>query len=250
MYDDTKPRHKKSLVAKAVSEAADHNYKKMTEAREGKPGACDFIACHEKEADRLLNEITTPLEDYQIEGIGAGGELMLGVGFEMGDTDSKRLRDTVKDPDRTTVAAQLDRTRLLEETGTTDIALDVTSTIKPRNSLEKMLAHQLATLHVMSMRMASKAEVWMDKSAPTFNPFGGTDERSGLAMVEAARGMTAAAKMMQTFQQGLLTLHRIRSGGKQQVNVIHQHVQVAGGNVAVAGVNKGGGKHGGGSRRK
>ena len=33
--------------------------------------------------------------------------------------------------------------------------------------------------------------------------------------------------MMGSFQDGLLTLERIRRGGKQTVKVVHQHVAVA-----------------------
>jgi hypothetical protein len=42
--------------------------------------------------------------------------------------------------------------------------------------------------------------------------------------VEAARLAGATSRMMQTFQQGMLTLQRLRTGGKQQVVVQHQYV--------------------------
>ena len=49
--------------------------------------------------------------------------------------------------------------------------------------------------------------------------------------------------MMGAFQDGLLTLERIRRGGKQTVKVVHQHVAVGPGGQAVvaAGGVKGGG---------
>ena len=43
--------------------------------------------------------------------------------------------------------------------------------------------------------------------------------------VEMARLSNAAARTMQVFQEGLLTLQKIRTGGKQTVVV--QHVQVS-----------------------
>ena len=43
--------------------------------------------------------------------------------------------------------------------------------------------------------------------------------------------MNASARMMDTYQRALLTLERVRNGGKQTVVV--QHVTVAGGGQAV-----------------
>jgi hypothetical protein len=49
--------------------------------------------------------------------------------------------------------------------------------------------------------------------------------------VEAGRMMNASARMMETFQHGLLTIAKIRSGGTQTVVV--QHVNVSDGGAAV-----------------
>jgi len=46
-----------------------------------------------------------------------------------------------------------------------------------------------------------------------------------------ARLSNAAARMMQVYQEGLLALHKMRTGGKQVVVV--QHVQVSDGGQAV-----------------
>ena len=55
-----------------------------------------------------------------------------------------------------------------------------------------------------------------------------------LPPVEVARLSNAAARMMQVYQEGLLTLNRIRTGGRQTVVV--QHVRVSdGGQAVVAG---------------
>jgi hypothetical protein len=65
-----------------------------------------------------------------------------------------------------------------------------------------------------------------------------TYKRNGYAhqhlSIEAGRLMNASARMMDTYQRGLLTLERIRSGGRQTVVV--QHVNVAdGGQAMIAG---------------
>jgi len=144
----------------------------------------------------------------------------------MGDTENIRLRNTVREPTLITAAAQLDRLRLADAAGALDIALDAADTIQPQNSMEKMLAHQLSAAHVLAMRMAGNANHWLCRAAEYGNCM-----RSEVANVEAARAANTAAKMMQAFQQGIVTLHRIRSGGQQKVTVVHQHVQVAGGQV-------------------
>ena len=52
-----------------------------------------------------------------------------------------------------------------------------------------------------------------------------------LPPVEQARLSNAAARMMQVYPEGLLALHRIRTGGR--LTVVVQHVQVSDGGQAV-----------------
>jgi hypothetical protein len=51
--------------------------------------------------------------------------------------------------------------------------------------------------------------------------------------VETVRLANAAARLMESFRDGFLALHRMRSGGQQVVTV--QHVTVQGGQAIVAG---------------
>jgi hypothetical protein len=56
-----------------------------------------------------------------------------------------------------------------------------------------------------------------------------------------ARLSNASARMIQVYQEGLLTLQKLRTGGKQTVVV--QHVQVGeGGQAVIAGNMKAGGE--------
>jgi len=98
--------------------------------------------------------------------------------------------------------------------GTAEMAVDAAESFQAANSLEKMLCHQLAAAHVAAMRLIMSSL----KSAP-------------LPLVEMARLSNASARMMQVYQEGLLTLQKIRTGGKQTVVV--QHVQVSDGGQAV-----------------
>jgi hypothetical protein len=78
--------------------------------------------------------------------VGAGRELvpssMLGE-----NSRALELRDTVDDPNYVTVDASRDRLELANQAGCLEEALDAAETIDAQNSLEKMLAHQLAASH-------------------------------------------------------------------------------------------------------
>jgi hypothetical protein len=99
-----------------------------------------------------------------------------------------------------------------------------------------MLAHQMAAAHRSAMHLMSQVQEM------TSNVYTSNDEATN---VRATRLAGAAARLMASYQQGLLTLHRLRTGGRQEVRVIHQQVQVnEGGQAVVAG------HIGGGPRRK
>jgi hypothetical protein len=97
-------------------------------------------------------------------------------------------------------------------------------------ALEKALAHQAAAAHQLAMRFAATANRWLDhvQAGQTFN------EAHRMAMVEAQRAANASARLMLAYQDAALTLQRLRTGGRQVVQV--QHVQVnSGGQAVVAG---------------
>jgi hypothetical protein len=129
------------------------------------------------------------------------------------------LVDRFKDePDMISVMASEHRVELAACVGprVAESAIDAAQTAQATNSLEKMVCHQMAAGHRVAMKLMSNA----------LNDL--------LPPVEAARLSNAAARMMQVCQEGLLTLHRIRTGGRQTVVV--QHVQVSdGGQAVVAG---------------
>lgn len=141
------------------------------------------------------------------------------------------------------LAADASRQRLVLTGNALTLAVDAADSIQPRNSLEKMLAHQLAASHRLGMLFADGAAALIEKH-----------KHSGAVVqsVESARQANAAARMFASFQEGLLALDRIRRGGKQTVKVVHQHVQVGPGGQAVvaAGGVKGRGARAGGRGRK
>jgi hypothetical protein len=126
-----------------------------------------------------------------------------------------RLKD---EPDMIGVIASEHRVELAACVGprVAESAIDAAQTAQAANSLEKMICHQMAAGHRVAMKQLSMAL------------------NETLAIVEIARISNAAARMMQVCQEALMTIHRIRCGGRQ--TVIVQHVQVAdGGKAVVAG---------------
>jgi hypothetical protein len=122
------------------------------------------------------------------------------------------------------------------------LAADAANTVNAANSLEKILAHQMAAAHRLAMKFLDNGAFLLnrfDLGVSGLNPLRETQ----FASVEAARLAIAAARLMASYQDALLALDRIRRGGRQTVKVIHQHVAVGpGGQAVVAGNMKAGGQ--------
>jgi hypothetical protein len=94
------------------------------------------------------------------------------------------------------------------------MALDAANSIQACNSLEKMLAHQMATAHKLAMELMGQISYELDADAQ-------------------AKRLNAAARCMAVYQQGLLALHKVRQNGQQRITV--QYVNIAEGGQAVIG---------------
>lgn len=220
---------------------------------------------HVLAADRIMAEASyhgpltgTDLEvvSFQAQGVRERGlipmapdMLVVGVGGELVPTDSGKggkewaLLNTVDNPTYVTADASRARLDLAQDAGALDEALDAAETIQARDSLEKMLAHQLATAHVAGMSLAGQ----LQKQVEIAGNLVCAPEKQERAILNATRLAGAVARMQSTYQQGLLTLHRLRTGGKQTVVVQHTVVN-EGGQAVVAGKMSAG--KGRGSRRR
>ena len=63
----------------------------------------------------------------------------------------------VEQPDAVTAKASMDRLKLADEVHCVPLAVDTAETIQAKNSIEKMLAHQLAAAHKLAMTLAGQA---------------------------------------------------------------------------------------------
>lgn len=156
------------------------------------------------------------------------------------------LQDTLLSGNRIHEEASVCRTDLLV-TNNLDIAalaIDAADSVSADNSMEKMLAHQMALTHQMVMKIGNAAmgEVQKIQNPTTF----GNGMKPGAA-TELQRLTNSVARLMGVYQQGMLTLQRIKTGGNQTMTV--QHVNVESGGQAVIGQVQAGGRQpqGGGS---
>ncbi len=137
------------------------------------------------------------------------------------DSSLMCIVNTLAHPNMISVGASGQRMEAAQEAGVLQTAVDAAESALAGNSLEKMLCHQMAAAHHAAMKLVT----W------------GTTRH--LPPVETVRLTNAAARMMQVYQEALLTLQKIRTGGKQTVTV--QHVQVSdGGQAVIAGSVKAG----------
>jgi hypothetical protein len=93
------------------------------------------------------------------------------------------------------------------------MGVDAANAIQAGNSLEKMLAHQLAAAHKAAMEM-----------------IGSVHPNSHDASAHTKR-LNAAARCMHAYQHGLMTLQKLRQNGNQRITV--QYVNVSNGSQAV-----------------
>jgi hypothetical protein len=137
-------------------------------------------------------------------------------------------------PDVLAAHASQTRLELASKAGVLDLGVDLAETIKARNSLEKMIAHQVAALHSLVMNAVARANdlTKLHKSFPGHKTYS----------IEANRNAATAARLVATIADAYVALDRVRRGGRQTIKVIQQVAVGAGGQAVVAGSVKGGGR--------
>ena len=183
------------------------------------------MAVSVRSAERLETDATQtmPVDHYQV---GAGGEIVP-------DGSAHQLpapwRDTVAAPSLITAEASRSRLDLANDAGVLAQSLDICDTIGASNSLERMLAAQLAQIHKISMRAGNRASEAYERQG------GAIDAKFREACsIQGQRETNAACRASDAFQSGMLTLQKMRSGGKQSITVTHiQNTQVNNGGQAV-----------------
>jgi hypothetical protein len=128
--------------------------------------------------------------------------------------------------------ADNERLSLASEARAEELAIDMAECAGADTSIEKALTHQLAATHALALRLVGRVNLEVER----MHRFDREGQRETMAV--AARLSNAAARLMQTYQQGALALTKIRGGGSQTIVV--QHVQVNdGGQAVIAGQARG-----------
>ncbi len=135
------------------------------------------------------------------------------------NTEKFGIIDALEHPDCVSLEASESRLDLLVKAGALEMGLECAESIQAQNSVERMLAHQMAGSHSLAMSFLGSAA--NDKMPP----------------VERARLANSARGLMDSFQNATLTLQRLRTGGCQSIVVQRIQVQdtaqavIAGGGV-------------------
>ena len=132
--------------------------------------------------------------------------------------ETARIIDTLEHPTSISTRASGLRIRAALAADILEPAIDAAQSAQASNSIEKMLCHQMAGVHFAAMRLLTQSEA------------------SRLQPGEVARLTNAAARLMDVYQAGCLTLLKLKTRGTQRVIVQHQQlVNVNGGEAVVAG---------------
>ncbi|MDD2736274.1 MAG: hypothetical protein PHF56_20270 [Desulfuromonadaceae bacterium] len=188
-----------------------HSELRKQEENPDDPVAHAHIKVYSKKAEKELEPLPHKI---------VAGECLpdLSEGAEM-DVWSPTI--TLTHPNSIHLTASLDRLILAEATGYQEMCIDAADTIAAENSLEKMLAHQMALCHAQGMNLVVKA--------------GKTrDENISLKM------LYTATRFMDIYQKGFDAIHRAKRGNRQTVVVKYQQVNVTDGGQAVIANSTGG----------
>ncbi|NLI74880.1 MAG: hypothetical protein GX442_00395 [Candidatus Riflebacteria bacterium] len=157
----------------------------------------------EDETERML-ELNEPAQNL------VGGEMVVPEGCDREVALSQALE--LRSQPMVAARASQERLTLAEGADVLILAADAADGIPNPTSLEKMLAHQLAAAHRLSMKLFAQA----DRVGENF--------KSQLDLNHASHLIGQAARLMKTFQTGLQTLMKAKNGGRQEVVVQHVHV--------------------------
>ncbi len=202
-----------------------------------------------RKAATFAERVRAPAPEYQSE-VGAGGEL-IPTSRLCENSRATEFYDTVSAPDYVAVDTSRDRLELANKADALASGLDLADTVEARNSAEKMLCHQMAAVHRSAMTMLAHVNKRLEYMESGLLMQRDMDRLQSLN-VEICRLAGTITRMMNTYQQGMTTLQKMRTGGTQRVIIERmQQVNVGdGGQAVVANEIKAKPKAGSGGRRK
>jgi hypothetical protein len=156
----------------------------------------------------------------------------MGLALSEMDADGTGAIETFTNPRMRAIDVAGLRLELANDAAVGEIAVETAHSIGARDSVEKMIAHQMALAHRSAFLLGRQLQAALPEAA--------SDDGANL---RATRLATAMARIMSAHLEGALALQKLRCGGRQTVVV--QHVEVAeGGQAIVAGKMRTGGRRG------
>jgi len=190
-----------------------HNERMKQEDVDNDPVARSHIQVYKEKLEKELEPVP-----YEI----VAGECLPDPD-EYCDMDVWSPTSTLTHPNSIHQTASLDRMALAEKTGYQDLCIDAADTIGAANSLEKMMAHQMAICHAVGMNLVIKSNKTSDE-------------------IVKLKILNTATKFMEVFQKGFDSIHKVKRGNRQTVVVKHQQFNVNEGGQAVIANFAGGAK--------
>ena len=117
------------------------------------------------------------------------------------------LELALREPDLLDVEVTIQRTQLADRAGVFEMAIEASESVRAKNSIQRMQAHQLALAHKYAMDLMADA----------------SKQRDPIIKVKL---INCSARLMDVYSKGALALQRLQQGVNQIVQV--QHVQVNG----------------------
>jgi hypothetical protein len=150
--------------------------------------------------------------------------------------------DTVKNPSMVTAEASRARQDLANNAGVLSETLDLCETIGARDNTERNLAAQMAIAHKVAMLSGRQACECLEFGRGALDP-----RHREQYSIQGQRYTNTMARASAEYQNAMLTVQKLRSGGKQNITVTHiQNTQVNDGGKAVVTTGVGGAaSHGG-----
>jgi hypothetical protein len=145
---------------------------------------------------------------------------------------SASIASAIRRSPKVAALADNERLDLGSEAGADELVIDMEESAAAETSIEKAMIHQMAAVHATALRVIGRVNVEIESMGKRSR----NEQRE--AMVEIARLSNAASRLMQTYQQGVLTLVKARSGDRQTAVVRNVHVN-EGGQALIAGAGRG-----------
>ena len=211
---------KKSISAKRSTQGIETLAEAKREAQLSaiSPGGMSASAAFKaKKLGEAADKLLSLDEDLKIV---VGNEALPPEPKDLRNDEFYGIRETLQSgADFVNLDASNERTKLVSDLNCLDLALDAAQSINAKNSLEKMLMHQAAVCHSISMDLLRRAK---ERSYSHYKYLDSEKKDTDLQ----AKLINAACRLMDTYDRKMRTFQKLRNGGRQVVTV--QYVQVAG----------------------